>query len=48
MFTGFDIVIIVLVVLVLLVIFAGVKTVPQGFNYTVERFADIRARSRPA
>jgi regulator of protease activity HflC (stomatin/prohibitin superfamily) len=35
---GFDIIIIVLVVLVLLVIFTGIKTVPQGFNYTVERF----------
>ncbi|MBN9069363.1 MAG: SPFH/Band 7/PHB domain protein [Rhizobiales bacterium] len=36
--TGFDVVIIVLVVLVLLLIFAGIKTVPQGYNYTVERF----------
>ena len=35
---GFDIVIPILIVLVLLVLFAGVKTVPQGFNYTVERF----------
>ncbi len=35
---GFDIIIIVLVILVLLVIFTGIKTVPQGFNYTVERF----------
>lgn len=37
-FSGFDVVIPVLVVLVLLLIFAGIKTVPQGFNYTVERF----------
>jgi regulator of protease activity HflC (stomatin/prohibitin superfamily) len=37
-FTGFDILIPVLVVLVLLLIFAGIKTVPQGYNYTVERF----------
>ena len=37
-FTGLDIVIPVIVVLVLLLIFAGIKTVPQGFNYTVERF----------
>jgi regulator of protease activity HflC (stomatin/prohibitin superfamily) len=37
-FTGFDVVIAVLVVLVLLLIFAGIKTVPQGFNFTVERF----------
>jgi len=36
--TGFDSVIIVLVVLVLLLIFAGIKTVPQGYNHTVERF----------
>lgn len=35
---GFDIFVIVLVVSVFLVIYAGVKTVPQGFNYTVERF----------
>ena len=35
---GFDIIIVVLVVLVLLVIFTGIKTVPQGYNYTVERF----------
>jgi regulator of protease activity HflC (stomatin/prohibitin superfamily) len=38
MFSGLDIVIGVLVVLVLLLIFAGIKTVPQGYNYTVERF----------
>ena len=37
-FTGLDIIIPVLVVLVLLVLFTGIKTVPQGSNYTVERF----------
>ena len=37
-FTGLDILIPVLVVLVLLLIFAGIKTVPQGNNFTVERF----------
>jgi regulator of protease activity HflC (stomatin/prohibitin superfamily) len=37
-FSGFDILIGVLVVLVLLLIFAGIKTVPQGYNHTVERF----------
>ncbi|MEQ8448896.1 MAG: SPFH domain-containing protein [Nitratireductor sp.] len=36
--TGLDILIPVLVVLVLLLIFVGIKTVPQGNNYTVERF----------
>ncbi|PSJ63395.1 SPFH domain-containing protein [Kumtagia ephedrae] len=37
-FTGFDIVIPALVILVLLVLFMGIKTVSQGYNYTVERF----------
>ena len=37
-FAGLDIAVIVFVVLVILVIFAGVKTVPQGYNLTVERF----------
>jgi regulator of protease activity HflC (stomatin/prohibitin superfamily) len=37
-FTGLDIIIPVLVVLVLLVLFTGIKTVGQGYNYTVERF----------
>ncbi len=36
--SGLDIVLIVLVALVVLLIFAGVKTVEQGFNYTIERF----------
>lgn len=35
---GFDIVVIALVVFVILVLFAGIKTVPQGYQYTVERF----------
>jgi len=37
-FTGFDLVIPVLVVLVLIFLFTGIKTVGQGYNYTVERF----------
>jgi regulator of protease activity HflC (stomatin/prohibitin superfamily) len=37
-FTGFDVIIPVLVVLVFLVLFTGIKTIPQGYNYTVERF----------
>ncbi len=37
-FTGFDIGIAVLTLLVILVLFAGIKTVPQGYNFTVERF----------
>lgn len=38
MFFGFDIVVVSIVVLVILVFIAGVKTIPQGFAYTVERF----------
>ncbi|PTW59458.1 SPFH domain-containing protein [Breoghania corrubedonensis] len=36
--TGFDIAVIVLLLLVVLVFVAGVKTVSQGYNYTIERF----------
>jgi len=35
---GFNLFVIVLVALVILTLFAGVKTVPQGFDWTVERF----------
>ncbi|HWK64858.1 MAG TPA: SPFH domain-containing protein [Rhizobiaceae bacterium] len=37
-FTGSDVIIPVLAILVLLVLFTSIKTVPQGYNYTVERF----------
>ncbi|RXF73453.1 SPFH domain-containing protein [Hansschlegelia zhihuaiae] len=36
--SGFDITAIVIAALFVFLIFAGVKTVPQGYNYTVERF----------
>src|ERR1041385_1023775 len=36
--TGFDIFAIVLVLLIILTLFAGVKTVPQGYDWTIERF----------
>jgi regulator of protease activity HflC (stomatin/prohibitin superfamily) len=35
---GFDVFVIVLMVLAILTLFAGVKTVSQGYNWTVERF----------
>jgi regulator of protease activity HflC (stomatin/prohibitin superfamily) len=38
-FFGFDITVLVIVVLVILVLVAGIKTVPQGHSYTVERFS---------
>jgi regulator of protease activity HflC (stomatin/prohibitin superfamily) len=44
---GLDIFIIVLVLLAVLVIFLGVKTVPQGYNWTVERFGRYTKMLRP-
>ena len=38
MFSGFDIFAIVLVLLVIFTLFAGIKTVPQGYDWTIERF----------
>src|ERR1700704_3278372 len=35
---GFDVFAIILVALAILTLFAGVKTVSQGYNWTVERF----------
>ncbi len=37
-FGGFDIFVLVVVALIVLTIMAGVKTVPQGYNYTIQRF----------
>ena len=36
--SGFDILVIVLVFLIVVTLYRGVKTVPQGYNWTVERF----------
>ena len=36
--SGFDIFAIVFVLLVIVTLFAGVKTVPQGYVWTIERF----------
>jgi len=44
---GFDILVVVLFVLAVLVVFAGVKTVPQGFAFTVERFGRYRKTLSP-
>jgi len=38
MFFGYNIFVIVLILLAVLTLFAGVKTVSQGYNWTVERF----------
>ena len=38
MFGGLDVTILVLVAFAIFLIFAGIKTVPQGYAYTVERF----------
>lgn len=46
-FGGFDLVIIALVVLIVFLIFMGVKQVPQGYNFTVERFGRYTTTLRP-
>jgi regulator of protease activity HflC (stomatin/prohibitin superfamily) len=38
MMTGFTIFILVVLLVVIATLFAGVKTIPQGYHYTVERF----------
>src|SRR5215475_8292047 len=38
MLSGFDIFAIVIVLLVIVTLFAGVKTVPQGYSWTIQRF----------
>jgi regulator of protease activity HflC (stomatin/prohibitin superfamily) len=45
--TGFDLVIAAFVVLAIIVLFSAVKTVPQGFNYTVERFGRYTRTLKP-
>jgi regulator of protease activity HflC (stomatin/prohibitin superfamily) len=44
---GFDIAIIVLVVFIVVVLFSAVKTIPQGHNYTVERFGRYTKTLKP-
>ncbi len=45
--TGFDIFAIALVLLVIVTLFAGVKTVPQGYDWTVERFGNYTRTLAP-
>src|SRR5690349_330535 len=47
MFFGFDVFVLVLVALAVLTLFAGVKTVPQGYNWTVERFGKYTGTLKP-
>src|SRR6516162_6745770 len=45
--TGFDIFAIALVLLVIFTLFAGIKTVPQGYDWTIERFGKYTRTLRP-
>ena len=45
--SGFDIFVIVLVVLAIFTLIAGVKTVSQGYNWTVERFGKYTRTLQP-
>jgi regulator of protease activity HflC (stomatin/prohibitin superfamily) len=44
---GFDWVVVAIVVLIVLVLIAGIKTVPQGYNYTVQRFGRFTRTLKP-
>src|SRR5213593_1927252 len=44
---GFNVFSLVIVALAILTLFAGVKTVPQGYNWTVERFGKYTGTLRP-
>ncbi|MGQ3280782.1 MAG: SPFH domain-containing protein, partial [Shinella sp.] len=44
---GLDFVVIALVVLVILILFLAIKTVPQGYQYTVERFGRYTSTLEP-
>src|SRR3979409_565497 len=44
---GFDIFVLIIAVLAVLTLFAGVKTVSQGYNWTVERFGKYTGTLRP-
>src|SRR6266478_803193 len=47
MFGGSDIFVLIFVFLAILTVFLGVKTVPQGYNWTVERFGGYTRTLRP-
>jgi regulator of protease activity HflC (stomatin/prohibitin superfamily) len=44
---GFDWVVVAIVVLIILVLIAGIKTVPQSYNYTVQRFGRFTRTLKP-
>ena len=45
--SGFDIFAIVFVLLIIFTLFAGVKTVPQGYDWTIERFGKFTRTLSP-
>jgi hypothetical protein len=47
MFGGSDIFVLIVVFLAILTVFLGVKTVPQGYNWTVERFGRYTRMLKP-
>ncbi|MET0905793.1 MAG: SPFH/Band 7/PHB domain protein [Bradyrhizobiaceae bacterium] len=45
--SGFDILVIAIALLIIFTLFAGVKTVPQGFDWTIERFGKFTRSLSP-
>ena len=48
MLLGFDVFTVAFLALAVVTLFAGVKTVPQGYNWTVERFGRYTRTLPPA
>ena len=46
-FTAFSIFVVAALIFAVVIVFAGVKTVPQGYEYTVERFGRYTRTLRP-
>jgi regulator of protease activity HflC (stomatin/prohibitin superfamily) len=46
-YSGYNIFVLIVVLLAILTLFLGVKTVPQGYNWTVERFGRYTRMLRP-
>ena len=44
---GFDLVVVAIVILIVFILFSGIKQVPQGFNYTIERFGRYTETLKP-
>jgi len=47
LFSGLDITVIIFVLAIIIILWSGIKTVPQGYHYTVERFGRYTKTLKP-